>query len=131
MFYIAPTVTIINISAKKKKKKLCVKQVTKGLTDLIERLGSLKAEVLGLYRLVFIDQSNQNLPSGPSKRTVEERLLFCSASVSIPKLQMLNILSEQAPKKTGFSVVMQSKSLITMLGLSRRSHNYGTSYYAN
>ncbi len=34
-------------------------------------------------------------------------------------------------QKTGFSAVMQTKSLITILGLSSRSHNYGTSYYAN
>ena len=92
----------------------------------------LKAEVLVLYRLE--DQSLQALPlRTEQRRAAEETLLFrCySASVSIPELRMLNLLSEPAPQKTGFSAVMQTKSLITILGLSSRSHNYGTSYYAN
>lgn len=68
-----------------------------------ERQGPLKAEVLVLYRLE--DQSSQHFPSGPSKRrATQERLLFwcSSASVSIPELRMLNLLSEPAPKKQAF-----------------------------
>lgn len=68
-----------------------------------ETLGPLKAEVLVLYRLE--DQSSQHFPPGLSKRrAVEERLLFwCSpASLSIPQLGMLNLLSEPAPKKQAF-----------------------------
>lgn len=71
--------------------------------DLRERLRPLKTEVLVFYRLE--DQYNQHFPSGPSKRkTVEEKLLFwrSSASISIPELRMLNLLSEPAPRYQAF-----------------------------
>lgn len=97
---------------------------------MIERLEPLKVEVLVLYRLE--DQSKQHFPSGPSKRrTVQEKAFILMQRCQCFHSRATDLLSEPAPKKTDFSAVMQTTSLITNLGLSNRSHNHGTSYYAN
>lgn len=93
--------------------------------------GPLKAEVLVLYRLE--DQSSKHFPSGLSKRRAVEKTFYSDAALPAFPSQSCgcSILSLNQLPKTGFSAVMQTKSLITFLGLSSRSHNYGTFYYAN